>query len=183
MELDKRANSSETDPRGTLLNFIRELRDSKGIPINFIEADEQVEVSWSTIDQEVETVLNTTVNGTGCYRWRLILGHYVVYPSDRVWDTKVCGIGITNVPRLEAATQYVTAVQTQIPALNDLLAPPIKGEPRAPVYIEPVSLHPEFSIVENLVELLGTNDQLAFTIEYTLSERRVLYFQQVLTSK
>jgi hypothetical protein len=170
---------SHRNSGGTIINLIRELRDTSGVPVNVIVSDEQIRVSCSTTGQDVAAVLEALVAQTARYRWRTITGHYVLYPSDPVWDSKISGIAIRSVPRLDAATQYVTAVRSQIPALADLVEPPMKGDSRAPVYTEPVSLPLETSIVTHLVELLGTNDQLAFTIERARSGQRVLHFQQV----
>jgi len=55
----------------------------------------------------------------------------------------------------------------------------LKGNLHAPIYSEPVSLQFKASIIEHLVELLGTDDQLAFTVEWASSDRRVLHFERV----
>lgn len=170
---------SDTSPANTITYFIHQLRATYGVPVNFIESDERVEVSLPTISENVAASLDAVVGQTKKYRWRTVVGRYIVYPSEPVWDTRVSGIAITEVPRLDAATQYITAIQSQIHALEDLVAPPMKGDPRAPVYTAPVSLHSESSVLEHLVELLGTSERLVFTIERSPSNHRVMYFEQL----
>ena len=159
--------------------MVRKIWDIYGVPVNVIVSDERVESGWSTTGQSVAEALDSLVAQVGGYRWRMIMGRYVLYPSDPVWDSNVSEITIVGVPRFDAATQYLAAVRRQIPALDDLVGALLRGDPRAPAYAEPVSLNRESSIVAHLVEVLGTNDQLAFIIERALSGKRVLHFQQV----
>jgi hypothetical protein len=178
-DMAAQAGPPHTNPRDAVADVIRQLRDTLRVPVSFIQSDEQVETNWTTTGQEAATTLITSVTQTGLYRWRMIMGRSVLYPVDPVWDHKIMGIAITGVPRLDGAMQYTTAVRSRIPALDDLGGPPMKGDPRSPVYEAPVSLSPEASLIEHLVELLGTNKHLVFTIERGPSGRRVLHFQEV----
>lgn len=169
------------NPKITIIDMIRELQETSGVAVNVIESDERFEIIRSTVSQDVAATLDAIVAQNKNYRWCTIMNHYVLYPEDYVWDQKISGIAIIDMSRLDAATQYVTEIQKQVSALSDLVGIPIKGDPQASVYTELVSLHPVASIIEHLVELLGTNNNLTFTIEQAPSGKRVLYFQQVRT--
>jgi hypothetical protein len=80
---------------------------------------------------------------------------------------------------LEAATQFVTQVRARVPELADLSEPPMLGDPRSPVYAQPVSLSPDGSILQHLVALLEPDPRIVFTIERTLFGDRVLHFGRV----
>lgn len=149
------------------------------MPVSAIESDEPVDVEIAARD--VREALDALCTQAESYRWRTVMGRYVLFPADSVWESEISGVAIADVPRLDAATRYVIAVRSQISALEDLVEPPIKGDPRAPVYTEPVTLSRESSILAHLVELLGTNEQLAFTVERARSGKRVLHFEQVTT--
>jgi len=165
---------------GSIPEVVRELRRVHGTAVNLIESEERVEINQPTSGPDVQAVLDALVARSDRYRRRRIRGRDLIYPTDPVWECEVSGIAITGVPRLDAATQFVVAVNSQIPALKDLLPPPILGDPRTPAHVEPVSLQPEAVIVEHLAELLGTNEQIVFTIEWALSGQRMLHFEQVM---
>jgi hypothetical protein len=101
---------------------------------------------------------------------------YVLYPQDPIWDLEGPPVTIAYRPRLEAAGEYVVALRHHIPGLADLVEPPLKGDPRAALYTAPVSVTPKTPILEQLVQLLGSNERLAFTIERAATGRRVLHF-------
>lgn len=163
----------------SLIDAVRQFRKTSGVALNAIEADTEERACWPSVGHDVEATLEDLIAQQGHYRWRMLMGRYVIYPTDSVWDGRIAGIAITGRPRLDAATQYVKAVRGQVPALRDLLEPPIKGDPRSPVYTEPVSLRSEAPILIHLMELLGWNKALAFTIQWTQSGRRILHYQEV----
>jgi len=167
------------DRHGTVVGMIQELRDTTGVPVNVVESDEPVVVTWHVAGQDPVVALETLAAHTNAYRWRRVLGRYVVYPTAPEWESEIARIRIVQVPRNEAALQYVAEVRSQLAALGDLVAGLIKGDPRSPVYTEPVTLSPRAPILQHLVELLGSNSQLAFTIERAKSGARLLHFEQV----
>jgi len=158
-------------------HFVRRLREIQHVPVNFIQADEQVEV-LEPVDDRIEGMLDALITQAPIYRWSNLNGRYVLYPRDAVWDTQISGIQITDVPRLEAGTEFVTQVRSRLPEF-DLSEPPMLGDPRSPVYTQPVSLPASGSLVQHLVALLGVDPQIIFTIEPSPFGDRVLHFGQV----
>jgi len=179
-ELLNQGSQGPTDEYGasSISSFVGQLRNRSGVPVNFIESEDVV-LYWPSTDQDVAAILDALVMQTDHYRWRTVGERYVLYPRDPVWDSSVSRVDIRDVARLDAATRYVAVVRSQIPALEDLLPPVLLGDPRAPIYAERVSLSPESSVVGHLVELLGMNRRLAFTVEHVQSGQRALNFWQV----
>ena len=164
---------------GTVAEFVRELRGAGGVPINFIRADEEVEVSARMDDAGADEALARLVAQTDRYRWERVEGRYVLYPADDVWRSVVSGVDIKQVPRLEAASLYADIVRGQISALGDWAGPVQKGETRSPVFTDRVSLSPSASVLVHLIELLGTDERLAFTIERGRAGPRVMHFERL----
>ncbi|HKG62318.1 MAG TPA: hypothetical protein VKB05_21335 [Pyrinomonadaceae bacterium] len=161
-------------------HFVRTLREIQHLPVNFIQADERIEVLEPVVDvhDEIEGILDALIALAPIYRWSNLSSRYVLYPRDAIWDTQIGGIQITDVPRLNAATQFVTQVRSRLPELN-LSEPPMLGDPRSPVYTQPVSLPSSGSIVQHLVALLGVDPRIIFTIEPSSFGDQVLHFGQV----
>jgi hypothetical protein len=162
---------------GAVAGFVRGLRGAGGVPVNFIRADEEVEIGARPGGVGVDEALDWLVAQTARYRWDEIGGRYVLYPADDVWQSVVSGIEIKDVPRLDAASLYTDAARAQVAALADLAGPVMKGDPRSHVFTDPVSLRPSATVLEHFVELLGDDERLAFTVERSLSGVRVMHFE------
>jgi hypothetical protein len=174
-----------------VVDLIQRLRESVGAPVNVVERRDSAGVRWTTADAEtrqraleardVEALLDLLVARSSGYTWRAVEQHTVVYPVDEpAWlerlehDNPIAG------PRLDAASEFVETVTRHVPALGDLAAPPMRGDPDAPIFMDPVSPRSGASILEQLVQLLGDDDRLAFTVERGPSGHRVLHFQHVM---
>ncbi|HME37177.1 MAG TPA: hypothetical protein VKF84_18240 [Candidatus Sulfotelmatobacter sp.] len=159
--------------------FVCMLRDVRRMPVNFIQADDRIERSAPESGEHLEAVLDGLTMQAPIYRWSKMAGHYVLYPRAAVWDAQISGVQITNVPRLDAGTQFVARVRTMVPELADLSEPPMIGDSRSPVYQQTVSLPHNGSILQHLVALIGPYPQIIFTIERTIFGDRSLHFGQV----
>jgi hypothetical protein len=159
--------------------FVRTLREQRRLPVSFIEADERSDVSVPEAGDDVEAVLDALTSQAPVYRWSKVAEHYILYPRAAVWDTWISGVQIANVPRLEAATQFVARVRAAVPELADLSEPPMLGDPRSPVFTQPVSLPPEGTIAQHLAALSGPDPRVVFTIERSRFGDRVLHFERV----
>ena len=159
--------------------FVRMLRELRRMPVSFIQADDRIDGIEPEVGDQMEAVLDVLISQAPIYRWSKMAEHYVLYPRAVVWDTWIGGVQITNVPRLETATQFVAQVRTTVPDLADLSEPPMIGDPRSPVYSQPVSLPPAGSILQHLAALLGRDPRIVFTVERTLFGDRVLHFERV----
>lgn len=164
--------------RDPLLRIVRELRQSYRSPLSFVQAEPPADVAFPEDQENIPSILDALVAQATSYRWREVAARKVLYPKDPAWDTIVSRIEINDVPRIHAATAYVRKLRDQAPALR-VEAPPIKGDPRARLFTERVSLQSTSSLVEHLVQLLGVDQWLVFTIEWTRSGQRVLHFDRV----
>jgi hypothetical protein len=115
---------------------------------------------------------------TDGFRRAWIRDREVLYPDDAAWEARVTGIQIERVPRYEAAESYTEEARRQVPDLARLLIGALKGDPRSPVYSDPVSLSSEASVLEHLVELLGDDPELVFVIEPGGEDRLLLHFER-----
>jgi hypothetical protein len=64
-----------------------------------------------------------------------------------------------------------------VPELERLVGGVVRGDPDAPVHADRVSLSPGATVLEHLVELLGDDPDLVFTVEPTEDGRLVLHFE------
>jgi hypothetical protein len=124
-----------------------------------------------------ETAIADVARANGL-RVRTIGTHFVLYPNDDVWERPVSGIDISNVERAAAAAAYTADVARRVPGLERLVGGVVRGDPEAPVYSDRVSLSPEATILEHLVELLADDPDLVFTVEPADDGRLVLHFER-----
>lgn len=162
----------------TVKALVSELRQA-GQPINWIEADEDSTLERAVSTDDLAAALKDVAGAVSAYQWTTVNGHYILYPALQAWTATVSGIDITETPRLAAARGYVAAVRDRVHELHDLSGPPMKGDPASPVYEDPVSLDSSAPILKHLVELLGDDDRLVFTIERGASGARILHFERI----
>jgi hypothetical protein len=160
-----------------LTEWATEVSRAFRVPVSVIEDGALAMESAPPSPKNLRAALDAITSGSSAYRWSEIRHHYVVYPRDSAWDTRLTNIRLSAVPRYDAAVRYVELVHDQVPALKDLAAPLQKGEPAASIYRDRVSLSDRGSVVEHLVELLGEDRELAFIIERTGDGRRMLHFE------
>lgn len=159
-----------------ILNHVRILR-AEGMAINFIEADEPALIK-RRVEATAEAALNDLVTQAPAYGWTRLANRYVVHPSEPVWQMPISGKVITA-ERIEATRQFLALVRAQAKGLVDLMEPIVKGEPASPIYTEVVRLNLPQPLLTDLVELLGKDDRLVFTIERAASGSRILHFERL----
>ena len=173
------ADSGHPQEADVVTRFVHSLRDVRHLPIHFVQADDRIEGIELESQGDLQTELGALVAQVPAYRWTEIAGHTILYPRTAVWDAQIDGVLIADVPRLEAATNFVAQVRATVPELADLAEPPLIGNPHSPVYQQTVSLTPAGSILEHLVNLAGPYPRIVFTIERGPFGDRVLHFGQV----
>jgi hypothetical protein len=173
------ANHNERRQIDAAARFVFALRENHRAPVSFIQADERVDRLEAQPSDDVDAALHGLVSQAQAYRRTEQAGHLIIFPRAPVWDMSVTDVQITDVPRLEAATKYIALVRTRVPGLSDLLEPPMKGNPSAPIYTQPVSLQPRGSVVQHFVQLLGSDRSVVFTVERLTSGARLFYFDRV----
>jgi len=149
------------------------------MPVSFIQDNGRIDAIEPDNAGHMEAVLDALVAQAPAYRWSEMAGHYLLYPRPAVWDARMGGVRIANVPRLEAATQFVGLLQATVPGLADLSEPPMIGDPRSPVYTQTVSLPRDGPIWQHLLALLGSDPRVVFTVEPTRFGDRVVHFDRV----
>jgi hypothetical protein len=103
-----------------------------------------------------------------------------LYPRNSPFDTEVQGIEILGAPRIDAAARYLVWLSKVLPAVGEILPPPMKGQPRASLYSEPVAVRGRARVVEHLVQLLGDNPKAFFSIVPAPSGLRILVLGEAL---
>jgi hypothetical protein len=156
---------------------IQSLRDVLPTPVNVVLDRRPDALELPAAEGEPEAAVADAAQRNGL-RWRKIGSRFVLYPTDDVWERRVSGVDLAGVERAAAADAYTAEVGRQVPELRRLVGGVVRGDPAAPVYTDRVSLSPEATVLEHLVELLGDAPNLVFTIEPAEDGRLVLHFER-----
>lgn len=105
-------------------------------------------------------------------------GRPVILPREPDWHQVVRDVSVHQRPRLEAADALIEAAQ-RAGLVPDLIAPVMRGDPRAPAYAQPVSLPASATLLEHLATLLGPDPELVFDVLALGEGRRLLGFTTV----
>jgi hypothetical protein len=124
---------------------------------------------------EPEQWLDMLTRTPSPYTSTLVDGRTVLHPRDAVWNERVPGNRIED-SRLQAARAYVEVLRQSFSDLGDLIPPLMKGDPRAPLYASIVIVRGGGSVLQGLVDLLGSDPRLVFTIERVADAHRMLHF-------
>lgn len=161
--------------------FIRKLRKEYGIHISFIEASDS-KVQNLTVDLKgvsLATLLEKVVSQAPSYKFQVVDKRLVLYPKSPKYKLVVKGVAITNIERLEAAYRYTAQLNQQIPEFKELVGPQVLGNPRHFVFTDRVSLSKEGTVLEHLVQLLGQNESVVFSVIKAKSGVPMLTFEAV----
>ena len=156
------------DVSGSATEAINVLRHKYGygVPVSFISvADEKPQTAQ--FRDEVLTLreaLDQFVRTREGYIYSLVGDHLMVYPKSGPFKKVIGEVNIRNTPRLEATEAFVEHLKRTDAEFGNLIRPGIKGDPRAPVYTDRVSLPEEATVLEHLAALLGDNPNVTFSI-------------------
>jgi hypothetical protein len=158
------------------VSFVEALREALPAPVSVVldRRRDALDIAAEAGSPEQAVAGAARRNGL---RWRRIGTRFVLYPEADVWERPVSGIEISDVERADAAAAYTAEVARLVPGLERLVGGVVRGDPRAPVYSDRVSLSPQATVLEHLVELLGDDPDLVFTIEPADDGRLVLHFE------
>jgi len=133
------------------------------VPICLIVADtvDLVSLTFSAI--ELETVLATLIAQAPAYRFEAIGQCIFLYPKDATFDESF-SVDIDKSDRVTVADQYVETLH-RFPELRELWAIGIRGNLRAPIFTELVSIHGKGRIVDHLQQMLGDNPTAVVSIK------------------
>ena len=154
---------------------VERLRTVHGQALCFIE-DVAEPAGWDMpAAEKPELWLARLTEASSPYTCTVIDGRTVLHPREAVWNERVPGTRIEG-PRLQAARAFVGVLQRSFSELADLTPPLMKGDPGAPLYTSVVAVPGGLSVLQGLVDLLGGDPRLVFTIERVGDARRMLYF-------
>jgi hypothetical protein len=155
---------------------IESLREALPTPVSVILDRPADVLDVPALKGEPEAAVAGAARRNGL-RWRTIGTRFVLYPDADVWERRVTGVDIAGIARADAAGAYTAEVARRVPKLERLVGGVVRGNPDAPVHADRVSLSPEATVLEHLVELLGDDPDLVFTVEPTEDGRLVLHFE------
>ncbi len=147
-----------------VFDVIRNIHHQAHAPVSFIAAPEAPLVSIELSNGRVGDVLDEIVGQVPTYKVVVVDDRVILRPRASEYDAPVRGIELKNIPRPEAALRYAKALSRQVPSLGRVLGPEIFGSSDHPLYSETVSLTPEASVTEHLVQLLGRNPAVVFLL-------------------
>lgn len=146
-----------------LVEFLREKRK---LAVNFVHFPNEHSVPI-LLGERVNDMIGQLETAGGEYRHRIINGRLVVYPaSSALEDTVQLPAGqFQNVPRYSTRSAYVMWLREHYSAFATLQPPPSIGSVMGLATDEHISLTPRATVLQHLVELLGSNPQRVFTVE------------------
>lgn len=162
--------------KATVYDVVVALRAQHAIPLSFIQSTRSfnakeainIKVSNGTVREVLEKIRSTAPD----YRYGFVEGHFVLYPNEPKYQRVIDSVSIREIERLKATYSYLDALRARWPEFKELMAPAMKGYPKAPLYIEPVSIRPRGTVLKGFAQLLGNNQFVTFTIFYWAKANR-----------
>jgi hypothetical protein len=161
----------------TAQSIVDQLREEFRAPINFIGAGDDTRATFTVSQGTIMDVLEQLVAQIPEYRFVDISGRIVVYPQASGYDSIITlpSSQYVNVPRWQAAVNYVAEMTRQMPGLRNLLPPPLIGNPNASLYADTVTLSESAPILQHLVQLLAVDPDVSFFVGPAPSGLPMLY--------
>ena len=143
------------------------LREDHGIRVSFIE--ESVKPSEEKIalvfqDTPVELVLDSLVSQAPSYRYQVVGTRLLLYADEPKYGLTVDQIEIVDVARLKASGKYTAVLRARFREFATLIPAAFRGNPTVDLHGDPVTLESRATVLEHLVQLLGTDDDVVFSI-------------------
>jgi hypothetical protein len=162
----------------TASEIVRILRQLHNIDINFIQADFESPLYFYLTEGTYTDILNEIAANDPAYTAEIIDERIVLRPTAPIFESIVKNSQVDPTPRLEATNQYLETVREQIPQLSNLLSPVGFGDLDGPMFMDMVSLDQKSRLVDHLVQLLGGDTLLSFSITKVQSELPMLAFHR-----
>jgi len=148
----------------TILSVAERLYNDHGVPLSFIESDDDPKISFAMSRPTVQGVLEKLVELAPVYRYATIAGHLVLYPRSAKWDARLEGLRIGPGPRDRVASKLTNEIERRLPAFGRL-GTWFEGNHNSYVFLDQVSVVGSGSVVELLVQLLGARPSAIFSIQ------------------
>ena len=155
------------DLSGSTTEAIDVLRHKYGVPVSFISiADEKPKIVQFRDEERLmlREALDQFVRTREGYTYSLVGDRLMVYPKSGPFEKTIGGVNIRVVPRLQATEAFIEHLKRTDAEFGNLGGPGIKGDDRAPVYTDRVSLPAQATVLEHLAALLGENPNVTFSI-------------------
>ena len=151
-------------PMRARVNELRRL----GVAVSFIDArsEDRKETPIASLPAgDLREVLPKLLQDSGAYECSIIGGRLVVLPVSSKHRQVVTGPDLPPLPRVQAVWKYTEWLNANIPAFALFGSQAIQGYPFAPLYVEKIQLTKTRPVVEHLVQLLGVDLNLVFTVD------------------
>lgn len=172
------ASRPDVPPAFTPRQAAAYLREQHHMALCFIENGATSHGWRAASHAEPEAFLDSFVAAVPEYAWTAAGSRCVLHPRQDIWRAPLSGEAFQG-PRLQTAQAYVEFLRGIAPEMADLVPPLLKGDPAAALYADTVSIGESCSALQGLVDLLGSDPSMVFTIERQDTDRRMLFFEQV----
>jgi hypothetical protein len=155
---------------------IRTLLDRR-IPISFLAANPDENVTLSFVLVDLKAVLDAIVTQAPAYRYEILGGRVLIYPRDAISEEK----HPANIPkgrRLSVVIQFVDWLN-QFPQFSDVVFAGYRGNINAPIFADLVEVKGVERIQDHLMQLSGSDEDVAILIVYDKAGRRFLELDTV----
>ena len=166
--------------KATVYDLVKALRTQHAIPLSFIQSTRSFhmkeEVNIKVSNGTVRDVLEKIKSDAPDYRYGDVEGHLVLYPNEPKYQRAIGSVSVREMERLKATYSYLDALRARWPEFKDLMAPAMKGNPKAVLYTELVSIRPRVTVLKGFAQLLGKNQSVVFTIIYWAKTNQPAFF-------
>lgn len=165
----------------TVTAVIRLLRSERCAAVSFIVAPGDQRLSLNLKQATVDAVLRELAAQKPAYRFETIAGRDVLYPASPEFQEPV-HLGernLTGMKRFAAVYRFLPMLRNAVPALSNLVAPPMVGNFNDRLYTDAVSLPAKGRVIEFFVALLGANPRIFFQFGTAASGLPILLFDGV----
>lgn len=167
----------------TVYDVVVALRTQHTIPLSFIQSTRSFhtkeEINIKVSNGTVRDVLEKIKSDAPDYRYGDVEGHLVLYPNEPKYHKAVGSVSVREMGRLKATYSYLDALRVRWPEFKELMAPAMKGSPKAVLYTELVSIRPRGTVLKGFAQLLGKNQSAVFTIIYWAKANQPAFFFDV----
>ncbi len=154
------------DMSASVTETINTLRQKYKVPVCFVSVSDEKQAAPELGDEEVNlrTALDEDVQAHNSYAYALVSDRLILHPKSGPFTKVVGRVHIRNVPRLEAMMAFVEHLKETHTEFGNLGGPGMKGDPRAPLYTDLVSLREEGTVLEHFAALLGDDPNVVFSV-------------------
>jgi len=165
-QLDQRVSVSARNE--SIYEVVKALRSDYKVPLCFVEPDihttAQKKVSLDLHDVSLKAALDGIVSQAPFVKYKQVNGRLVVFPDERKYFLPMT-VDLENLDRIDAVDAYIRKLADRYPSeFGNLVGPTMTGFPGAPRYTDKITIKGTATVLDQLVQLLGDNPKVIFTI-------------------